>query len=82
MALLTTKQAAKLLSVHPKQLYRLLKNGLPAAPVGAGWRFESEAVLNWARALHSSLERRSSNVRPAAAPLRAANGDLGELKSS
>lgn len=76
MALLTTKEAAKLLNVHPKQLYRLLKKGLPAARVGTEWRFESEAVLNWARAEHSGLAHSPSDARALAAPLLAANGDL------
>jgi excisionase family DNA binding protein len=75
MALLTTKQAAKLLNVHPKQLYRLLKQGLPAARVGTEWRFESDAVLQWARGVSSGAPP-PSDVRNSAAPLLAANGDL------
>ncbi|HET9931961.1 MAG TPA: helix-turn-helix transcriptional regulator [Polyangiaceae bacterium] len=84
MALLTTKQAAKLLNVHPKQLYRLLKQGLPAARVGTEWRFESDAVLRWARRDGTEVSQTANEpelVRAAAdsyraAPLLAANGDL------
>lgn len=79
MALLTTKEAAKLLNVHPKQLYRLLKQGLPAARVGTEWRFESEAVLRWARgairAVSPGPAEDALNPRQAP-PLLAANGDV------
>jgi excisionase family DNA binding protein len=46
--LLTSKEVAALLRVHPKQVYRLLKRGLPAARVGDEWRFDREEVLRWA----------------------------------
>lgn len=79
MTLLTTKEAAKLLHVHPKQLYRLLKQGLPAARVGTEWRFENDAILDWARgarkaAVPPESERTEATVQPA--PLLAANGDV------
>jgi putative molybdopterin biosynthesis protein len=45
--LLTTLEVAALLRVHPKQVYRLLKRGLPSRRVGSEWRFEREAVLAW-----------------------------------
>jgi putative molybdopterin biosynthesis protein len=46
--LLTTKDVAALLRVHPKQVYRLLERGLPAVRVGDEWRFERDEVLRWA----------------------------------
>lgn len=46
--LLTTRDVADLLRVHPKHVYRLLKRGLPAVRVGDEWRYEREAVLHWA----------------------------------
>lgn len=72
MALLTSKEVAALLRVHPKQVYRLLKQGLPAARVGDEWRFERDAVLRWAN-------QGSTSVAPASEgppPLLAANGDV------
>ena len=46
--LLTTLEVAKLLRVHPKHVYRLLKKGLPARRVGSEWRFSRQEVLAWA----------------------------------
>lgn len=87
MTLLTTKQAAKLLSVHPKHVYRLLKQGLPAARVGSEWRFDRDAVMAWTKG--ETLERAAvppvpdpppavgaPRVDSAPPPLVAANGDL------
>jgi putative molybdopterin biosynthesis protein len=48
LTLLTTKEVAALLRVHPKQVYRLMKRGLPAMRVGDEWRFGREEVLRWA----------------------------------
>jgi excisionase family DNA binding protein len=82
-ALLTTVEVAKLLRVHPKHVYRLLRKGLPARRVGSEWRFESGEVLAWSKP--GSL--RESQVPPelvapapgpasaTAPPLVAANGD-------
>lgn len=47
-ALLTTKEVAALLRVHPKQVYRLMKRGLPALRVGDEWRFSRDEVVRWA----------------------------------
>ncbi len=46
--LLKTTEVAKLLRVHPKHVYRLLHQGLPARRVGSEWRFTREDVLAWA----------------------------------
>lgn len=48
--LLTTREVAELLRVHPKHVYRLMRRGLPCSRVGDAWRFDQEAVLSWARA--------------------------------
>jgi putative molybdopterin biosynthesis protein len=78
--LLTTLEVAKLLRVHPKHVYRLLKKGLPARRVGSEWRFSRHEVLAW-----SGGEAESATVPAAAAPapttesapsLVAANGDV------
>lgn len=45
--LMRTEDVAALLRVHPKQVYRLLKKGLPGRRVGAEWRFDREEVLRW-----------------------------------
>ncbi len=46
-AFLTSSEVAQLLRVHPKQVYRLLKKGLPAHRVGSEWRFVRRDVLAW-----------------------------------
>jgi excisionase family DNA binding protein len=46
-AFLTSSEVAQLLRVHPKQIYRLLKKGLPARRVGSEWRFVRSDVLAW-----------------------------------
>jgi putative molybdopterin biosynthesis protein len=45
--ILTTGDVARLLRVHPKHVYRLLRQGLPGHRVGGEWRFFSEEVLGW-----------------------------------
>ncbi|HZZ86140.1 MAG TPA: helix-turn-helix transcriptional regulator [Anaeromyxobacteraceae bacterium] len=89
MPLLTTEEVAKLLRVHPKHVYRLLKKGLPARRVGSEWRYEPAEVLAWSRTGADSepaarLEAPAASIagadvgpQPAAAapPLVAANGD-------
>lgn len=86
-SLLTTEEVAKLLRVHPKHVYRLLKKGLPARRVGSEWRFERGEVLAWSRP-GTTKESISATPEPAAPPrptpgatssappLVAANGDL------
>jgi len=85
-ALLTTVEVAKLLSVHPKHVYRLLRKGLPARRVGSEWRFERGEVLAWSRpgssasdptaeAQPASSPGPSGATAPGVPPLIAANGD-------
>lgn len=45
--LLKSAEVARLLRVHPKQIYRLLAQGLPGRRVGSEWRFVREEVLAW-----------------------------------
>lgn len=46
--LLTSSEVARLLRVHPKHLYRLLRQGLPGRRLGRGhWRFRRDEVLAW-----------------------------------
>lgn len=71
--LLTTREVAQLLRVHPKQVYRLLERGLPALRVGDEWRFERAQVLRWAGArARSPVLSGDEALIPA---LVAANGD-------
>jgi excisionase family DNA binding protein len=45
---LTVKDVAHYLKVHPSTLYRLLKAGqLPAFKVGSDWRFSVEEIDRW-----------------------------------
>jgi excisionase family DNA binding protein len=74
--LVTTREVAALLRVHPKHVYRLLKRGLPADRVGDAWRFDDGEVLAWARA--SGTLRKAPPVVASRdrEPLLAANGDI------
>ena len=90
-ALLTTTDVARLLRVHPKHVYRLLRRGLPGQRVGGEWRFRAAEVLGWTEAgdrgaasiattqSAATLPDESSRplpVDPGPPPLIAANGDL------
>ena len=82
--LLTTVEVAGILRVHPKQVYRLLKKGLPARRVGAEWRFSRRDVLAWSGGAPDDARAPAPG---AAAPggggvppsLVAVNGDLAVL---
>ncbi len=82
--LLTTSEVAAVLRVHPKQVYRLVKKGLPARRVGSEWRFSHADVLAWS----GGGPERGGDARGAAEPLAAdgaapslvaANGDVATL---
>ncbi len=83
--LLTTRQVADLLQVHPKHVYRLLRRGLPGRRVGGEWRFERREVLDWTagkaerpvepEGSRGGTTRDAAGIFPAP-PLLAANGDL------
>jgi putative molybdopterin biosynthesis protein len=69
-ALLTTVEAAALLRVHPKQVYRLAAHGLPRHRVGFEWRYDRDELLAWTAG-------RGSPALPAALPaVVASNGDV------
>jgi putative molybdopterin biosynthesis protein len=80
--LLKSTEVARLLRVHPKQVYRLIDQGMPGRRVGSEWRFLRDEVLAW-----SAQRERGATPLPSAAPaalvassipppLLAANGDL------
>lgn len=83
-ALLTTGDVARLLRVHPKHVYRLLRRGLPGHRVGGEWRFLSEEVRRWSGVRARSTEPATRAERESAAvahplsppPLLASNGDI------
>jgi len=82
-SLLTTSDVARVLRVHPKHVYRLLRRGLPGHRVGGEWRFNVDEVLSWSgmasRAVTTKDEREMKAPSPRAGelpPLLAANGDI------
>jgi excisionase family DNA binding protein len=76
-ALLTTGDVARLLRVHPKHVYRLLRRGLPGHRVGGEWRFVPPEVLAWSRRpADAPFEGPAPPTGTGLPPLLAANGDL------
>lgn len=46
--ILTAKQLAEYLQVHPMTIYKLVqRRDLPAFKLGGDWRFTAEAVEQW-----------------------------------
>lgn len=59
--LLTSTEVARLLRIHPKHLYRLLRRGLPGHRHGRGhWRFRRDEVLAWMDAREAGATPSSS----------------------
>lgn len=49
-ALMTVKDLADYLNVHPSTIYRLLRQGkLPAFKIGSDWRFRRLDIERWIR---------------------------------
>lgn len=49
-ALMTVKDLADYLNVHPSTIYRLLSQGkLPAFKIGSDWRFHRIDIERWIR---------------------------------
>lgn len=74
-------EVARLLRVHPKQVYRLLDQGLPARRVGSEWRFLRDEVLAWSARGENAASGPPARPPPLTEragppPLLAANGDL------
>lgn len=46
MQIMTARELAEILRIHPTTVYRLARQGqLPAFKIGSDWRFHSQAVL-------------------------------------
>jgi excisionase family DNA binding protein len=77
--LLRTSEVAELLRIHPKQVYRLVRQGLPGRRVGGEWRFVRREVEAWVERGGSGAtepERVPEAGPDDAEPFLAANGDL------
>lgn len=49
-AVLTVKELADLLQVHPSTIYRMLREGvLPGFKIGSDWRFNRDSIDRWIR---------------------------------
>jgi excisionase family DNA binding protein len=47
-AVMRLEEVAQYLHVHPKTVYRLLKNrSIPAFKVGSEWRFSRDSIERW-----------------------------------
>jgi excisionase family DNA binding protein len=47
-AVMTVREVADYLQIHPTTLYRILNRGeIPAFRVGSDWRFSREAIDRW-----------------------------------
>ena len=73
---LTSKEAAALLRVHPKHIYRLLRRGLPAQRVGGQWRFRAAEIEDWARGEPRKQVGPEGNINPQIATKRDADAAL------
>ncbi|TMA09651.1 MAG: helix-turn-helix domain-containing protein [Deltaproteobacteria bacterium] len=57
--ILTAAQAAELLQIHPRTLYKLARKGsIPGRKLGGGWRFSKGEIL---KMVASSQERDQGN---------------------
>lgn len=56
--LMTVKETAKYMRVHPTSIYRLLKQGkLPALKLGSDWRFLKSSIDAWMVSAQVNLGR-------------------------
>ena len=63
--IMTVRELADYLRVHPTTIYRQLKRRqLPAFKVGSDWRFTVESIDRWRLGQHSSVAQPGLKVRP------------------
>lgn len=76
---LTLRQVARYLTVHPNTIYRLAQRGqIPAFKVGSDWRFNRESIDAWRLAQEKLSAVQCSQTTPAAHRLRSEVLDLIE----
>jgi excisionase family DNA binding protein len=66
--IMTIKELAEYLRVHPSTLYKLLRRGtLPGFRIGSDWRFHREVIDRWCseRNLHADYAAMSFNRKRA-----------------
>lgn len=56
--ILTAAQAAELLQIHPRTLYKLVRRGsIPGRKLGGGWRFSKAEILRMIAVDHDKEPR-------------------------
>jgi excisionase family DNA binding protein len=73
---LTVRELAHLLKIHPSTIYRLLRHGaLPAFKVGSDWRFNIEAIDRWRLRSSTEVPRAKRTPEDKPDPIQARNPD-------
>jgi len=55
--ILTIKEVANYLRIHPSTVYKLVKeHRIPAFRIGSDWRFQIEAIDRWRLGQHGAKE--------------------------
>jgi len=61
--ILTASQVASLLQVHPRTIYKLVKNGsIPGKKFGGGWRFSRQEILQMISPVAPAARRQSDDL--------------------
>ena len=61
--ILTASQVASLLHVHPRTVYKLVKQGfLPGRKFGGGWRFSRRDIMQMISPVASAARPRSDDL--------------------
>jgi excisionase family DNA binding protein len=69
-AVMTVREVAAYLRVHPSTIYRFLKRGqIPGFRIDGGWRFHIGSIDEWRSRLESGLSGRSPGGRADKAPV-------------
>jgi excisionase family DNA binding protein len=61
--ILTASEVADLLQIHPRTVYKLVKQGsIPGRKFGGGWRFSKGDILSMVSPPTSTAEQRSGSA--------------------